>query len=137
METTPLSFIGHSNDLNNPIRIADLEDFENEYEDDSMKKHDDIITQEEEDSFAGDFYRCGTDWSCLNSSSTSANKRLKQCNLFESWKLPPKTNVEASTSIVLNKKTIQAKKPQQQQRACPFYKKLPGKKLRVPYILRY
>lgn len=94
----------------------------------------------QQDSFAGDFYRCGTDWSCLNSDSEKNNKnstkRLKQCDLFQMWKLPSK-NFDASTSQVPNKKMKKSindfpkqqqpqKQQQQQQRACPFYKKMPG-----------
>ncbi|KAL8127395.1 hypothetical protein AgCh_014347 [Apium graveolens] len=159
-KTTPS---GYSNDDSNWIS-----DSENECEDD-----DPIISLDDnglpcqnlqitnnnhnEDSFAGDFYRSGTDWSCLSSCSSNTTtittsiiktnvscgndfekKRLKQSNLFELWKLPSKTNVEASTSIVSNKRMkksvddfpIQRDQKQQQQqqqpRGCPFYKKMPG-----------
>lgn len=127
VKTTPS---GYSNDSENECE-----------EDDPIISLDDnglpCDNEKRQDSFAADFYSCGSDWSGLNSSSSSSgndpekNKRLKQSNLFELWKLPAKTNADASTSLVSNKKmkksmddfTQQAPK---QQRACPFYKKMPG-----------
>lgn len=160
-KTTPSQYSNHSNNLNW------ITDSENEFEDDPIISLDDDglpcenlhstnnnhIEKQEEDSFAGDFYRSGTDWSCLSSSSSNATssistnasrdekKRLKQSNLFELWKLPSKPNVEASTSVsvsvsVSNKKMKKSmddfptqrdqKQKKQQPRACPFYKKMPG-----------
>lgn len=157
-KTTPFGYSNNSNWIT---------DSENECEDDPIISLDDNglpcenlqsinknynEKHEEEDSFAGEFYKCGTDWSCLSSSSSNTTsssisinasrndpdkKRLKQSNLFELWKLPSKTNVEASTSLVSYKKMKksvddfptqrdQKQKQKQQPRACPFYKKMPG-----------
>ncbi|XVF16081.1 hypothetical protein REPUB_Repub10bG0000600 [Reevesia pubescens] len=85
--------------------------------------------QEEEGSFAADFYRCGTDWSCLvredsESSggrrgmckSNSSNRKLKQGNLLEMWGLKkPRLHQDACFHL----------KPSS-TRVCPFYKKIPG-----------
>lgn len=134
-KTTPSVYSNDSNNLN---------DSENECEDDVVVSldHNGLPCEIEENSFAGDFYRCGTDWSSLNSSTSASGgndpdkKRLKQCNLLELWKLPSKTNAEASTSTSLlsNKKKMKKsmddfprqRDQQQQPRACPFYKKMPG-----------
>lgn len=93
-----------------------------------------ILEDEEENSFASDFYRCGTDWSFLisNCSSTSTTastsninnwkddennledkkKRLKQTNLFQMWNLPSKfkDDFSASPSLPPNKKVKKSNK---------------------------
>lgn len=159
-KTTPLSFKGDSNDWDNMNWTSNIEsECEEDDNDDPIISLDDdglpcdnlhanqcTDIEQQEDSFAGDFYRCGTDWSCLNSSSSinnnangsrgndSKRKVLKQSSLFEMWKLPVKSNVgefDESTSLVSSKKMkrndVSKQPPQkQQQRACPFYKKMPG-----------
>lgn len=86
---------------------------------------------EKEESFASDFYRCGTDWSCLFQS----NRKLKQANLFDVWGmksnsesqandaafLPPKKKLKVSSAK--SKATCVKKRA---DRGCPFYKKIPG-----------
>ncbi|KAK9117749.1 hypothetical protein Sjap_016696 [Stephania japonica] len=63
-----------------------------------------------EDSFASDFYRCGTDWSCLvettdksseNHSHHHHQKKLKQTNLFQMWGFNKveDTNVDSTSAL--------------------------------------
>lgn len=99
----------------------------------------------ESNTFASDFYKCGSDWSSL----ITTNTKLKQSNLFEMWKLPLKNKhdlddsnsnnlppnkkikksnnalVICSTSTSASNKSGGGQK-QTKPRACPFYKKLPG-----------
>ncbi|XP_050230658.1 DNA cross-link repair protein SNM1 [Mercurialis annua] len=61
----------------------DKENFETITEDKQIKDDDD---EEEEESFGADFYRCGTDWSCLLRNNNDETK-LKQSNLLQIWGL--------------------------------------------------
>ncbi|KAJ6674829.1 DNA CROSS-LINK REPAIR PROTEIN PSO2/SNM1-RELATED [Salix viminalis] len=97
------------------------------------------IKQEEGDggegSFAAEFYRCGTEWSCLSPATEvvepSHSRNLKQANLWQMWgqnkpsslsspppqkklKLSPFCSQAASSSPKHNR-----------PRACPFYKRIP------------
>ncbi|KAG9447328.1 hypothetical protein H6P81_013456 [Aristolochia fimbriata] len=86
------------------------------------------------ESFASDFYRCGTDWSHLKG---KCRKSLVQKDLFQAWGLKRKTE-ELATGVASKKrqvdgsqgKQISTKKwnayGQNRQRICPFYKKIPG-----------
>ncbi|OMO85596.1 Beta-lactamase-like protein [Corchorus capsularis] len=94
--------------------------------------------EEDEGSFAADFYRCGTDWSCLvrkrDTDDTPAHDRkLKQANLFQMWggaggggaKKPRLQHHQPNHANIPNPQsssTSIANRP----RVCPFYKKIPG-----------
>ncbi|CAN7026160.1 unnamed protein product [Brassica rapa subsp. trilocularis] len=64
---------------------------------------DDVV----EDGFASDFYKAGSDWSCLlegdeeTDKVTPESKKMKQSNLFEVWGLqkftPPESNKKKTT----------------------------------------
>lgn len=55
-----------------------------------------MVKCDEESSFASDFYRCGTDWSCLlydgvssdtGGQMSSEKRKMKQVDLFQMWGL--------------------------------------------------
>ncbi|KAG8381699.1 hypothetical protein BUALT_Bualt06G0148600 [Buddleja alternifolia] len=104
------------------------------------------------ESFASDFYRSGTDWSCLN---TKRQRTLRQTNLFQCWGQGRGLNHPQSTGTAPNTATrnkslntdFAAEKTkrhypsienpthrgggslsgqQPHPRACPFYKKIHG-----------
>ncbi|KAK1295005.1 DNA cross-link repair protein SNM1 [Acorus calamus] len=92
----------------------------------------------ERESFASEFYRSGTDWSCL---IDSKEKKLVQADLFRMWGFKRPSQVqEGSSSRVSSKKMRRsgggdrsigpAKKGSvvgnNRPRICPFYKKIPG-----------
>ncbi|KAF2323004.1 hypothetical protein GH714_032719 [Hevea brasiliensis] len=52
-----------------------------------IEEEDEDGEAEEADSFSADFYRCGTDWSCLLPGHGDAKRKLKQANLLEMWGL--------------------------------------------------
>ncbi|KAI9178583.1 hypothetical protein LWI28_028188 [Acer negundo] len=85
--------------------------------------------EEKEESFASEFYRCGSDWSSLSESKG----KLKQANLLDIWGLKSKSKSESvvngdSFPLHPNKKlkTCVAKSKPMVNRSCPFYKKIPG-----------
>ncbi|KAK1270792.1 DNA cross-link repair protein SNM1 [Acorus gramineus] len=92
----------------------------------------------ERESFASEFYRSGTEWSCL---IDSKEKKLVQADLFRMWGFKRPSQVqEGSSSRVSSKKMRRsgggdrsigpAKKGSvggnNRPRICPFYKKIPG-----------
>ena len=96
---------------------------------------------EEEESVASDFNRCGTDSSCLvredmNSTGGSqgtykSNRKLKQANLLQMWGLKkPRLHQDASFSSPDHTKMTHPKPSStgspNRPRVCPFYKKIPG-----------
>ncbi|XP_065869324.1 DNA cross-link repair protein SNM1 [Euphorbia lathyris] len=100
----------------------------------------------EEETFAADFYRSGTDWSCLlpadghsNANNHHTQRKLKQGNLFDIWGLknskPPITSppppkklktqigpLHSNTAFAKSTESVQKNRP----RLCPFYKRIPG-----------
>lgn len=64
----------------------------NEEEEEGFVFYDDVGENEEEEGFASDFYKAGSDWSCLVEDeetvcSSEKNKKMKQANLFQIWGL--------------------------------------------------
>lgn len=104
----------------------------------------------EEGGFAADFYRSGTDWSCLvredmDSScgdckaACNSNRKMKQANLLQMWGLNKKPRLLQDASFSSLGHTPNPKithphpnpKPSStnsanRPRICPFYKKIPG-----------
>ncbi|KAG7563640.1 DNA repair metallo-beta-lactamase [Arabidopsis suecica] len=63
---------------------------EEEEEEEGFVFYDDVEENEEGEGFASDFYKAGSDWSCLvedEEVSTSEKKKMKQSNLFQIWGL--------------------------------------------------
>ncbi|CAA7061691.1 unnamed protein product [Microthlaspi erraticum] len=58
----------------------DVEDEEAE----GFSFYDDVVEEEEEEGFASDFYKAGSDWSCL---VTPETKKMKQADLLQIWGL--------------------------------------------------
>lgn len=97
---------------------------------------------EEEGSFAADFYSSGADWSSLMANDRNGGKRnsdgspprtpnLKQANLFQMWGLKkPRLDLDEDISnsklIPENSNAFKRKGINQAPRICPFYKKIPG-----------
>ncbi|KAG6749959.1 hypothetical protein NC652_033477 [Populus alba x Populus x berolinensis] len=101
------------------------------------------IKQEEEDgdggdgSFSAEFYRCGTDWSCLSPANEvvepSHSRNLKQANLWQMWgqnkpsslsSPPPKKKLKP-TQFCSQGKAASSSPKHNRPRACPFYKRIP------------
>ncbi|KAK6267043.1 hypothetical protein QUC31_017880 [Theobroma cacao] len=89
----------------------------------------------EEGSFAADFYRCGTDWSCLGredmDSDRGRSRKLKQASLFQMWGLKKPRLLQDASFPTPNRTNIPNPKPSStiisnRPRVCPFYKKIPG-----------
>ncbi|XP_042500698.1 DNA cross-link repair protein SNM1 isoform X2 [Macadamia integrifolia] len=102
--------------------------------------------------FASDFYRSGTDWSCLLDGNPQKQKRLKQADLFQVWgfkktagsnpgskvsSLPSREkNTTQPISLERFNNRMNLKVPSSgktssrfgdnSRRICPFYKKIPG-----------
>ncbi|XP_010249351.1 PREDICTED: DNA cross-link repair protein SNM1 isoform X2 [Nelumbo nucifera] len=113
----------------------------------------DRVIEAAEGSFVSDFYRSGTDWSCLlekNTQERPPERKLKQTNLFELWgfKKPDDSNAKPRVSSLSLKRTrtqwisvesvndrMNPKVPclgnrsngggNNLRRVCPFYKKIP------------
>lgn len=99
------------------------------------------------ESFAADFYRCGTNWSCLlpdgdaNSNYSGNATKLKQANLWEMWGLkkpllspspssslsaPPHKKIKIEEPCKRNCQNTKPPPNHNGPRLCPFYKKIPG-----------
>ncbi|OAY37081.1 DNA cross-link repair protein SNM1 [Manihot esculenta] len=102
---------------------------------------------EEEDSFSADFYRCGTDWSCLLPAHEEGKKKLKQANLLSMWGLkepkpqvlsPPPPKRLKTLSVINPRESVSPNfgksknnstvtpPSSNRPRICPFYKRIPG-----------
>jgi DNA cross-link repair 1A protein len=63
---------------------------EEEEDEEGFVFNDDVEENEEEEGFASDFYKAGSDWSCLvedEETVSSSVKKMKQSNLFQIWGL--------------------------------------------------
>ncbi|KAL0889651.1 hypothetical protein Bca101_013634 [Brassica carinata] len=76
-------------------------------EEEGFSFYDDVVVEEEE-GFASDFYKAGSDWSCLleedeeeTDKVTPESKKMKQADLFQVWGLqkfsPPETTKKKTT----------------------------------------
>ncbi|XP_043723364.1 DNA cross-link repair protein SNM1 isoform X1 [Telopea speciosissima] len=105
-----------------------------------------------QEGFASDFYRSGTDWSCLLERNPQKQKRLKQADLFQVWGFKKTTGSNSGSKVsslpLREKNTMQSISPERlndhmnskvpsfgkmsnrggdnSRRICPFYKKIPG-----------
>ncbi|XP_074294375.1 DNA cross-link repair protein SNM1 [Silene latifolia] len=83
-DTNPNShIIDQDQEEEEPSISLDENGFPNEYE-----LHENSNGSSKDDTFAADFYRCGTDWSSLSSKQESkcdSNKKMKQRDLFQMW----------------------------------------------------
>ncbi|CAH8360946.1 unnamed protein product [Eruca vesicaria subsp. sativa] len=80
--------------------------FNDGFEEEGFSFYDDVVVVEEE-GFASDFYKAGSDWSCLlgeedeeTDKVTPESKKMKQTNLFDVWgleKFTPVTNKKKTT----------------------------------------
>ncbi|CAN8266381.1 unnamed protein product [Cochlearia groenlandica] len=130
-------------------RFNDHVEIEEEEEEEGFSFYDDVV--EEEEGFASDFYKSGSDWSCLmedleetnkkkkkkmkqtdlfqmwdlqKPSSPDSNKKMKQKDLFQIWGLQkPSPSSSSSTKKRLRDSSFFTN---ESPRQCPFYKKLPG-----------
>ncbi|KAH0869717.1 hypothetical protein HID58_076739 [Brassica napus] len=79
-----------------------------EEEEEGFSFFDDVVVEDErEEGFASDFYKAGSDWSCLlegeeeeTDKVTPESKKMKQSNLFEVWglqKFTPETEKKKTT----------------------------------------
>lgn len=135
----------------------DVEDEEEE----GFSFYDDV-EEEEEEGFASEFYKAGSDWSCL---VTPENKKMKQADLFQIWglqKISPETKQKTKqtdlfqiwglqkpspstssassssakkTTTSLGKRLRNSSLANDSPRQCPFYKKLPGLTLLLLLLL--
>jgi DNA cross-link repair 1A protein len=114
-------------------------------EEQSYQIHPSIKQEEEEEdgdggdgSFSAEFYRCGTDWSCLSPAAEvvepSHSRNLKQANLWQMWgqnkpsslsSPPPKKKLKP-TQFCSQGKAASSSPKHNRPRACPFYKRIPG-----------
>ncbi|KAK9225306.1 hypothetical protein WN943_010347 [Citrus x changshan-huyou] len=100
------------------------------FQDNDDDDDDEEEEEEKEESFADDFYRCGTDWSCL----LQTERKLKQANLFDMWGLKSNSESEANCLFSPPMKKLKASNGKSKathlkkiaDRSCPFYKKIPG-----------
>lgn len=100
------------------------------FQDNDDDDDDEEEEEEKEESFADDFYRCGTDWSCL----LQTERKLKQANLFDMWGLKSNSESEANCLFSPPMKKLKASNGKSTathlkkivDRSCPFYKKIPG-----------
>ncbi|PNT04424.2 hypothetical protein POPTR_014G139600v4 [Populus trichocarpa] len=113
-------------------------------EEQSYQIHPSIKQEEEEEdgdggdgSFSAEFYRCGTDWSCLSPAAEvvepSHSRNLKQANLWQMWgqnkpsslsSPPPKKKLKP-TQFCSQGKAASSSPKHNRPRACPFYKRIP------------
>lgn len=98
--------------------------------------------EEEERSFAADFYSSGSDWSSLMAEDRNGDKqnsdftppqppRMKQANLFQMWglkkpRLDLDQDISTSNPIPVKSNGFKRKGINPSPRICPFYKKIPG-----------
>lgn len=76
-------------------------------EEEGFSFYDDVVIEGEEEGFASDFYKAGSDWSCLleeveEEIITPESKKMKQADLFQVWGLqkstPPQTKKKTKTT---------------------------------------
>ena len=91
-----------------------------------------------EGSFAAEFYRCGTEWSCLSPAAEvvepSHSRNLKQANLWQMWgqdkpsslSSPPQKKKLKLSQFCSQGKAASSSPRHNRPRACPFYKRIPG-----------
>ncbi|CAK7348174.1 unnamed protein product [Dovyalis caffra] len=127
----------------------DLSAIEN-LEEEIYQIHPSIKLKEEDGdgSFAAEFYRCGTDWSCLSpvaevvepSHSLSQSRNLRQANLWQMWgqnkpsplSSPPpnkklkKTQFCGQAKAKATARATTSSPNHNRPRACPFYKRIPS-----------
>lgn len=78
-----------------------------EEEEEGFSFYEDGVIEEDEEGFASDFYKAGSDWSCLLEEveeiiTPESKKKMKQADLFQVWGLqkstPPETKMKNKTT---------------------------------------
>ncbi|KAH9626137.1 hypothetical protein KSS87_006815 [Heliosperma pusillum] len=108
-DTNPNSHIIDQDEEEEPSISLDENGFPNEYE--HQKLHENSNGSSKDDTFAADFYRCGTDWTSLSlkqESKCDSSKKMKQKDLFQMWGIKKQKigEVEENEEIIVKKDDV-------------------------------